>query len=394
MIPMRIGIMGGTLDPVHNGHLAVARAVREALGLDGAMLLPAGDPPHKRRRADKADRWEMARLAAAGMDGMSASDIEILRDGTTYTVDTLEQLSSAQPGVEWVYIIGADTVNVLETWRRFARVAELCAFAAVGRPGCDSGRTHAHAAQLAQAFGARIQFLDVDGPAISSTEIRNRVAENRPIDGLVPAAVAEYIREKGLYLCGMTWAEIDAELSRTLKPSRYRHSLGVAETAMRLAPRYGVDPQRARLAGLLHDCAKSMSPEETAALVRANVPDADVLEMAASQVLHAPAGMVVARQKFGVRDPEILSAIRKHTLGGPDMTPLEALIYVADVVEPNRTPYDGLARARELAETDLCAAAKYCAQMTKDYVEKNGRGTVHPRTAAMLRGRPNGFGGY
>ena len=154
---------------------------------------------------------------------------------------------------------------------------------------------------------------------------------------------------------------------------------------MRLAPRYGVDPQRARLAGLLHDCAKSMPCEAMRALVQANVPDADVLEMTTSQVLHAPAGMVVARQKFGVRDPQILSAIRKHTLGGANMTAFEALIYVADVIEPNRAMYDGLARARELAETDIRAAARYCAQMTSDYV-RSRHGVLHPRTAEMLRG--------
>ena len=113
--------------------------------------------------------------------------------------------------------------------------------------------------------------------------------------------------------------------------------------------------------------------------------EADVLELAAGQVLHAPAGMVVARQKYGVRDPEILSAIRKHTLGGADMTPFEALIYVSDVIEPNRAMYAGLSRARELAGIDLRAAARYCAQMTKDYVEKSGHGTLHPRTAEMLR---------
>ena len=135
---MRMGIMGGTLDPVHNGHIAVARAVCEACGLDGVMLLPAGDPPHKQHRAEKADRWAMAQLAAGALDWMSASDLEIVRSGTTYTVDTLEQLCADRPGVEWVYIIGADTVNVLETWRRFDRVAGLCAFAAVGRPGFEA----------------------------------------------------------------------------------------------------------------------------------------------------------------------------------------------------------------------------------------------------------------
>lgn len=380
---MRMGIMGGTLDPVHNGHLEVAQAVRRELGLDGVLLLPAGDPPHKNRETDKWDRLEMARRAAAVCPGLSVSDMEVLRAGTTFTVDTLTELSEAHPQTEWVYIIGADTLNVLESWRRFERVAELCEFAAVGRPGVDGSEAHRHAERLRRDFGAKIAILNVNGPDVSSTEIRRRVAEGRSIGEMVPEGVAAYIRERGLYLCAMPWQALEQQLAQKLKPGRYLHTLGVAETARRLADRYGVDPMRARLAGMLHDCAKWMAYGDMVGLVRRYVPDADEEEIGAEAVLHAPAGAVVAWREYGVRDREILSAIRKHTLGGPEMTALEALIYVSDFIEPNRKPFDGLESARALAEEDIFAAARRCARLTSDFVRQRG-GTPHPRTMQML----------
>ena len=253
---MRIGIMGGTLDPVHNGHIEIARSVRAELGLDGVMLLPAGDPPHKKRESDKLDRLEMAKRAAAEFDWMFVSDLEIARKGTTYTVDTLRALKRKQPDAEWIYIIGADTLNILDSWRNFPEIAQLCAFAAVSRPGVSGER--AYAALLKERYGAEIIFAKASGPDISSTAIRARVAEGRSIRGLAPDSVCDYIREKGLYLCAYTWNELEVLLSERLKPARFRHTMGVAETAERLARKYGADPMRARLAGMLHDCAKSM----------------------------------------------------------------------------------------------------------------------------------------
>lgn len=382
---MRMGIMGGTLDPVHNGHLEIARAVIGACSLDGVMLLPAGDPPHKQRETDRRDRMEMARLAAKTQPGMTASEIEVMREGTTYTVDTLRQLCAEHPGVEWVYVIGADTVEVLKTWRDFSAVAEMCEFAAVGRPGFDADAVRARAQDLTREFGAKIHVLDVCGPDISSTNIRRLVAEGRSISHLVPAEVAEYIHEKGLYLCGMSMDEVKGELECRLKPGRYQHTLGVAETAQRLAARFGVDPQRAYLAGLLHDCAKWMRYEDMVQLVRGNVADVDEAELNMEPVLHAPAGMLIAQRDYGVRDPEILSAIRKHTLGGAGMTPLEKLIYVADFVEPNRKPFEGLEEARALAETDLNAVTRLCARLTSEHVIRGG-GTPGVRTLQTIEG--------
>lgn len=380
---MRIGILGGTLDPVHNGHLRIAEGAMAALGLDRVMLLPAGDPPHKRRLSAKADRLRMAELAAEGREGLFVSDIEINRPGRTYTIDTLTALTFEHPDVDWTYIIGADALNLLDSWREFSHVARLCRFAAVRRPGCDEQLMRMKIETLRECYDAQIELLPIDGPALSSTEVREMVAENRPLAGIVPDGVAEYIRKRGLYLCDYTEAEILDRLKATLTPHRYTHTLGVADTAERLAPKCGVDPKRARLAGLLHDCAKSMPLEEMRALVTKNLPDLDAEELETRAILHAPAGMILARRDYGVKDRAILSAIRKHTVGDGSMSPMDALIYVADFIEPGREAFPGLEKARKAAEKDIYKAMCVCADLTERHLRDRGQ-KVHPRTLALL----------
>lgn len=380
---MKAGILGGTLDPIHNGHIEIALAAMDALGLDRVALLPAGDPPHKRRATDKQDRLAMTRLAAEGHPGLAVSDIEIARPGVTYTVDTLSALSVEHPDVEWTYIIGADTLNVLESWREFPRIARLCSFAVVNRPGCDVELARLRAQAITACYGTKVALLPVSGPALSSSALRGKVAAGEDISPYVPAPVAEYIRERGLYLCDYSEAQILDRLRRTLTFHRFTHTLGVANTAQRLAPTCGVDPHRARLAGLLHDCAKSMPLEEMRALVTERLPDLDQAELDTRQILHAPAGMILARDEYGVKDPSILSAIRKHTVGAGDMSPMDALIYVADFIEPGREPFPGLEKARKLAEKDIYRAMLCCAELTAKHLRERGQ-DVHPRTLNLI----------
>ncbi len=380
---MRIGILGGTLDPIHNGHIEIALQAMEALGLDGVALLPAGDPPHKPRVTDKLDRLEMVKLAAAEHPGLYASDVEILRPGVTYTVDTLSALSVEQPDVRWTYLIGADTLNALESWREFPRVARLCDFAVVNRPGCDAERTRLRAKAITACYGAPVALLPRSGPALSSTDIRRRVAAGEDVSDAVPVPVADYIRDHGLYLCDYNERQILDRLRGMLTDRRYSHTLGVADTAERLAPACGVDAHRARLAGLLHDCAKSMPLEKMRALVLEKLPDLDAAELETRQILHAPAGMILARDEFGVRDPAILSAIRKHTVGAGDMSPMDALIYVADFIEPGREPFPGLEKARKLAEKDIYQAMLCCAELTAKHLRAHGQ-SIHPRTLNLI----------
>ena len=380
---MRIGILGGTLDPIHNGHIEIALKAMDVLGLDGMALMPSGDPPHKPRATDKLDRLEMAKLAAAAHPGLYASDVEIARSGVTYTVDTLSALAVERPDVRWTYIIGADTLNTLESWREFGRVARLCEFAVINRPGCDVELAKLRARAITACYGTRVTLLPVSGPALSSTRIRQRVAAGEDVADEVPAPVAKYIRERGLYLCDYNERQILQKLKGMITERRFTHTLGVAGTAERLAPKCGVDAHRARLAGLLHDCAKSMPLDEMRALVTASLPDLDQAELETRQILHAPAGMILARDMFGVRDPSILSAIRKHTVGAGDMSPMDALIYVSDFIEPGREAFPGLEKARKLAEKDIYQAMVCCAELTARHLRAHGQ-DIHPRTLNLI----------
>lgn len=371
---MTIGILGGAFDPIHSGHIAAAEAAMAALSLDRVLLLPSGEPPYKRLRASRADRMRLTELACAGRPGLIPCDLEITRPGLTYTVDTLRALRAAYPGDELVYLLGADALGTLSKWRGLQEIASLAAFAVIGRPGAAAGTA---------PDGVRLLPCHIEGPDISSGMVRRRMAEGGDLSGLMPPAAADYLRAKGLYLCSFAEPEILERLKKTITVHRYHHTIGVADTAQRLAASCGADPMRARLAGLLHDCAKSLPYGEMRRLVSENVPDTDALELDAEPVLHAPAGMVLARRDYGARDPAILQAIRRHTLGGPDMTPMDALIYVSDFIEPGRRPFPGLDAARAAAEADIYRAMAVSARLSSDYLLSRGQ-SPHPRTLAML----------
>ena len=194
-----IGLMGGSFNPIHLGHLNMGRAALESGVVDQVLFLPSGNPPHKRAGLeDKMDRLAMARLAVEGEMGMDVCTEEIEREGVIYTVDTLAILHEKMPGCRFHYLIGADTLLQLHTWRRAEDVIRLCAFLVVMRPGEEEQQVMAAAAHW-RALGADIAFLPARLMDISSTEIRSRLQSDESLAGLVPDKVERYIREHGLY---------------------------------------------------------------------------------------------------------------------------------------------------------------------------------------------------
>jgi nicotinate-nucleotide adenylyltransferase len=183
----RVGVLGGTFDPVHIGHLAVAVAVRHALGLDRVLLVVAGDPWQKRGSVVAAadDRLAMTRAAVAGLEGIEASGLEVDRPGPTYTVDTLRELSDAQR--ELFLIVGVDVAAGLDTWHRVDEVRAAATLVVVSRAG-ESRR------DAGIPVHVRVPRLDV-----SSSDLRHRIATDEPIDVLVPPEVVRVIRERRLY---------------------------------------------------------------------------------------------------------------------------------------------------------------------------------------------------
>lgn len=201
---MKIGIFGGTFNPVHLGHLAACEAVRGTRGLDRVLLVPSGSPPHKQAEEGLipgVERLEMVRIAVEGMDFLAPSAVEVERPGPSYMVDTLEILQERHPGDELLLIVGGDTVGELTTWYSWQRLFELSRIVAVNRPGFSPGFDAAgfpgiSEEILRQCATDTVEMEEVD---ISSTRIRQAVAGGEDISSWVPGGVSEYIRTHGTY---------------------------------------------------------------------------------------------------------------------------------------------------------------------------------------------------
>ena len=186
--------MGGSFDPIHLGHLRAAESAREALRLEEVAFVPCGLPPHRPGPLSPAlDRYAMVALATAGNRAFLACDIELRRQGASYTVDTVEALLGARAGASLVLIVGSDAFAEIQSWKEPERLLALCSVAVVTRPG-DAAPT-----PNGSLGAGRVERVDAPGLAVSATTIRQRVAEGLSVRYLVPDSVADYIAKRGLY---------------------------------------------------------------------------------------------------------------------------------------------------------------------------------------------------
>ncbi len=199
----RIGIFGGSFNPVHLGHLVAAQDALEHMGLARVIFLPAAQPPHKHGipLAPAADRLAMIRLAIAGDARFEVSDDELNRGGVSYTVDTLRRFRERLPDAQLYFLIGGDSLLELHTWREIEQVLQLAEIVTVGRPGVALDRLNASTLRLPDPWPARLAANLVAGHRIdiSSTDIRNRISKHQTIRYLVPDAVERYILDQKLY---------------------------------------------------------------------------------------------------------------------------------------------------------------------------------------------------
>ena len=203
-IEKSILLFGGSFDPIHNGHLIVARAVAEKLGVEKVVLIPSANPPHKQKMllASASDRLAMAQLAAAGDKLFEVSDCELCRQGPSYTLDTVRYFRKVYaPDVTLYWLIGADTVRELPTWYEVGQLADLCVIVTARRPGFDQENLTCLSKVLTSGQIDLLQRYILDTPLIdiSATEIRRKIRESQPIFEHVPERVAEYLYRKNLY---------------------------------------------------------------------------------------------------------------------------------------------------------------------------------------------------
>lgn len=201
---LRVGVMGGSFDPVHVGHVAIAEEAREAFGLGRVIFVPAAEPPHKGcgTSAGGAERLEMVRLAIGGNPHFSVSEIEMRREGPSYTIDTLREIGRMQP--EWAvyFIVGADSLAELHTWHRAEELVREFEFIIVGRPGTVELSLEELAGRFGEEVAAKLDAGYLRGGIVdvSATEIRERIRAGRSVRYLVGRDVERYIMLRGLYM--------------------------------------------------------------------------------------------------------------------------------------------------------------------------------------------------
>jgi len=340
----KIGILGGSFDPIHYGHLRAAEAVRAEHRLDKIMLLPAGNPSFKQGSlgATPQQRLDMCNLAASAFPNFFVDSTEIYREGVTYTIDTLRHFKEQMPNAQLYFLLGADAMKSFHKWRNSKEILKLCALIEMPRTDED----------------------------ISSTKIRDAIANVKPISGLVPRAVEDYILLHGLYNA---------------------HLQGVAEECVALGKRYGFNEselERIRKAGILHDNAKAFCEtatfEEIAKICEDGNYPLDDFFYTNPAIAHCYVGAVWAKKKFHVDDEEILEAIANHTFGKPNMSIFGKIVYLTDFYDPNRPQTKERIEAKKLAYEDIDKAMIYVLKYTMEHNKQAGK-AVHPLSLAALR---------
>ena len=366
---MRIGIYGGTFNPLHTGHIHAVRQAMETLRLDKLLMIPDRIAPHKEIPSGSPtpeQRLQMLQLAVAGEPGIEVSDIELKLEGPSYTYLTVETLRETYPDAKLYLIMGTDMFLSFRTWKNPERITTQAALAVMYRG--DKGEKAAIDAKKAEmeTIGVEVELVENDTIPISSTQLR-RLLAFRCADAFLPAGVGDYIRENGLYDTASDWKNLPMEqleiiVIRLLNPNRVAHVLGCRDTAVELAKHWGADVTDAARAGILHDITKALDGPLQLTLCEAYGKILSDFSRKYPKTLHALTGSLVAERIFGENEA-VVSAICHHTTGKADMNLLEKIIYVADYMEPNRK-FPGVEKLRELAYSDIDAALKLGLEMT------------------------------
>ncbi len=306
----KVALLGGSFDPIHNGHIAMANAALEQLGVDEVWLIPANQAPLKDRfLTDGTYRLAMLREVCKHNPKFRISDVELKRHGISYTIDTLKTLKEQFGEYEFYYLIGADQAAQFDKWKDAETLKKLAHFAVADRN------------DKLQEIGLDEDFilLPMEPVDVSSSEIRNGKKLN-----LMPEYIRQYILDNELYLIWWIKPQMD--------PARFAHSNSVARLCRELAKAHGFDEHRAYLTGLFHDVAKDMPKSEMEKWIRACFPEA-INEHHA--IWHGYVGSVVIDRIFGIHDPAIANAIANH-VKGTSYDPYAMMVFIADKVDPLR----------------------------------------------------------
>ena len=362
---MKIALFGGSFDPVHREHVNFVRAAIRELSLDLVIVMPSRLAPHKRlgAQADGEARLQMCRLAFEHEPRVRVSDFELSQEGVSYSCLTCRAFAKQYPDAERYFLVGADMLEDFFTWRQPDDILEHVTLVACGR---GAEEAEALRARFHSAFGKEFLSLGFSGEAVSSTDIRVSLAFGKKPEPLDERVFA-FIRERGLY----THPAIAPALALE-KPERREHSFRVAQMACARARSLRIPEDKALLAAALHDCAKYV-PLSSPLLEGFSCP-----ENVPPPVLHQYTGAYLAERHFGIRDREVLDAIRYHTSGRAGMGELEKLVYLSDLLEAGRD-FPGVETLRALFRNDLDECLFESLRHEVEYLNSTGK-EVYPLT--------------
>ena len=374
----RIGIYGGTYNPPHIGHMRAAAHGIRALELDRLLLIPSAISPHKELPEDSAtaqQRLEMLRMSARGLEKAQVSDLELVRQGTSYTYHTVMRLRQDYPDAQLILMMGTDMFLSFLSWYKAKEMIKYVILAVFYRGERKEKPAIEKQKAKLEAMGAKVMLVENPVTAISSTDLR-RMLVFHCADSFLCPGVGDYIRKHGLYHTDEDYRclpmdQLEKVVIELLNPNRVAHVLGCRDTAVELAKRWGADETDAARAGILHDITKALDGPLQLTLCN----EYDILLSKFSQenpkTLHALTGSLVADQIFG-ENGAVVEAIRYHTTGRPNMGLLEKILYIADYIEPCRN-FPGVEELREAAFRDIDQALLMGMEMTVAHVARQGQ---------------------
>ena len=372
---MRIAIFGGSFDPIHTEHVRLAEFAIAELNLDKLLLMPAYAPPHKKGKtlSPDEDRLAMCRLATAHLDKVEVSDYEIAKKGVSYTYLTCKHFYELykDEDVELFWLVGTDMLRDFPTWKNPQEILSYATLAVCGRNE-NGAWIEKEQERFVRLFEKKFVYLSYNGRDVSSTKIRVLAGAGMRLTQLVPPCIEEYIEDKGLYKIAFA----DKALSLQT-PKRQAHSLRVAELAAKRATSLQIPEQTAIEAALLHDCGKNL--EDNSPYLEGFALPTEWGQVP-KEVAHQFIGAFLCEKYFKITDEEILNAVRYHTSGRPNMGTLEKLIFLADMLEPERH-YDCVDTLRSLFWKDIDECLRVALLETLKFLQKKG-GEVYPLTQA------------
>ncbi len=368
---MNVAVFGGSFNPVHKEHINIAVAAINSLSLDKLIIMPSCSTPQKTGRlsASGSDRLEMCREAFSGIACAEVSDYEVKRGGVSYSYLTCREFEKKYPDDTRYFIVGADMLANFDKWKYPEEILKYVSLAACARENSESFNAAREKFNL--RFSKPVAEVGYVGKKVSSTRIRTLAALGEDVSAFTGEKIAQYIIDRGLYFM----PEV-AGVKKLLKPERWAHTVRVAVMAAEHCVEAGVSEKTAIAAAALHDCAKNLSADDE--LLKSFTPPDGVPE----SVMHQYSGAYVAEKYFGVTDKDILNAVGYHTSGRENMSALEKLIYLSDMLEEGRA-YDGVEYLRKEFSRGLDYGMYAALDRQVKYLETTGRGIYSLTNSAL-----------